>query len=259
MHRILQDIVSSTLEEIKKRKNEPFAEDLSCYGHLPFKESISSPRVGDIGLIAEVKLTSPTEGELGKQVDLLNRLQEYQHAGADAISIITESKIFKGSRDLVATAKRSILSLPILQKDFVIDEFQIEESFRLGVDALLLIARIVNGGRLKSFVKLCRKKKLEPVVEICNEDDLDKAIKLEVDIIAVNARDLDTFNVDVDRACKLLKKIPGKFIRLGFSGIRSRTEVEKYKKVGANAVLVGTELMKTNDIKSLITQLKTVM
>lgn len=121
---------------------------------------------------------------------------------------------------------------------------------------MLLIVRIINEEQLKRFVKLCREKKIEPVAEICSEEDLAKAVKSETDIIAVNARDLDTFNVDVDRACKLLKKIPDKFIGLGFSGIHSRIEVEKYKQAGAKAVLVGSELMKTNDIKSLIKELK---
>ncbi|MBI4008963.1 indole-3-glycerol-phosphate synthase [Candidatus Roizmanbacteria bacterium] len=256
MHRILRDIVKAVAEEIQKRKNEPSLEDLTSYGRLPFKERILNPKAGDIGLIAEVKLASPTEGNLGKKVDILNRLQEYQHAGADAVSIITENKTFKGDIHLVATVKRSTLGLPILQKDFVIDEFQIKESCRLGADALLLIVRIINEEQLERFVKLCKEKKLEPVVEICSEDDLVKAVKSGAEIIAVNARDLDTFEVDVNKACKLLRRIPEKFIKLGFSGIHSRTEVEKYKLVGAKAVLVGTELMKTSNINKLIMELK---
>ena len=256
MNRILQDIINSTAEEVKKRKNKPFVKDLTSYGHLPFKACILNPTIGDIGLIAEVKLASPTEGELGKKVDILNRLQEYQNAGADAVSIITENRTFKGSLGLVIVVKRSILNLPILQKDFVIDQFQIEESCRLGTDALLLIARLVSKEQLKRFVKLCRERKIEPVVEICSEDDLDKAIKSGTEIIAANARDLDTFEVNVDQACKLLKRVPEKFIKLGFSGIHSRSEVEKYKLAGAKAVLVGTELMKTNNINKLIKELK---
>lgn len=258
MHRILQDIINNTVEEVKKRKNEPFVEDLTSYGHLSFKESILNPKVGDTGLIAEVKLASPTEGELGKKVDILNRLQEYQYAGADAVSIITENKTFRGSLDLISIVKRSISGLPILQKDFIIDDFQIEEARKLGADALLLIARIVDATQLKRFVKQCREKGVEPVVEICSNDELAKAVKSETDIIAVNARDLDTFEVNVDKACKLLKKVPEKFIKLGFSGIHSRAEVAKYKDAGAKAVLVGTKLMKTNDIKIFIKELKNV-
>lgn len=256
MHRILQDIIKNTNNEVKKRENESSIEDLTSYEHIPFKGSILNPKTGDIGLIAEVKLASPTEGELGKKADILNRLQDYQAAGADAVSVVTEKKTFKGSLDLVSKLKRSLSNLPILQKDFIISDFQIEESRKLGADALLLIARIIDDGELKRFVKLCRGKSLEPVVEVCSLEDLAKAIESGTEIIAVNARDLDTFEVNVDRACELLKKLPEKFIKLGFSGIHSRAEVIKYKDAGAKAVLVGTELMKANDINGLIKTLK---
>lgn len=259
MHKILLDIFEITKEEVKNRKNEPLLDDLTLlYSHTSFKKCILKPKIGDIGLIAEVKLASPTEGQLGREVNLLNRLQTYQNAGADAVSIITESKIFKGAPGLIATAKRSILDLPILQKDFVIDDFQIEESRRLGADALLLIARIVDKEKLRRLVKLCKDAEVAPIVEIHNLDDLVKAIKSGTEIIAVNARDLDTFTVDVDRACALLQSIPEKFIKLGFSGIHSRAEVEKYKQAGVNAVLVGTELMRTSDINKFIKELKHV-
>ncbi|MBI4038554.1 indole-3-glycerol-phosphate synthase [Candidatus Daviesbacteria bacterium] len=256
MHKILQDIINSTAKEVKKRKSQSSMDDLVSYGHLPFKQRILNPRIGDIGLIAEIKLASPSEGKLGEKVDIRSRLQEYQNAGADAVSVITENNFFRGSLDLVSTVKRIILNLPILQKDFIIDDFQIEESCKSGVDALLLIASIVNVTQLKRYVKLCREKELEPVVEICSEDDLVGAIRSETEIIAVNARDLDSFEVNVDRACKLLKKIPEEFIKLGFSGVHSRSEVEKYKLAGAKAVLVGTELMKTNNINKKILELK---
>lgn len=256
MHRVLQGIINSTTEDVAKRKKQVFKENLSSYNHLSFKESILNPKVGDIGLIAEIKLASPTAGSLGKKADVLNRLKIYQDAGVDAVSIITERKNFKGSTDLVSIAKRNAVRVPVLQKDFVIDDFQIKESSSLGADALLLIARIVEGQKLQRFVRLCKQLGLESVVEICSEEDLRKAVASGAKIIAVNARDLDTFEVDVNKAVELLKRIPEKFIKLGFSGIHSRSEVEKYKQAGAIAVLVGTELMRTNDINKKIKELK---
>lgn len=258
MHKILQNIVNSTAREVKKRKSNSNIDDLVSHKHLSFKQHILNPRIGDIALIAEVKLSSPTEGKLGEQVDILNRLHEYQNGGADAVSIITEKDFFKGNPELVAIAERNGLRLPILQKDFVIDEFQIEESCRLGSDALLLIARIIDGEQLNKFVKLCKEKKLEPIVEISNEGDLKQAISSKTEIIAVNARDLDTFKVDVDKACNILKRIPKQFIRLAFSGVHSRNDIKKYKQAGAKAVLVGTELMKAKDIGKKIKELKNV-
>lgn len=258
MHRILKDIILNTLDEVKKRKIKSSSDSLTIQRHTSFRKSILNPKMGDIGLIAEIKLASPTEGQLGIEADLLNRLQAYQTSGADALSIITERKFFKGNLDLVATVKRSVQNLPVLQKDFIIDEFQIEESSKLGADALLLIARIISNEQLKKCVNRCQKLGLEPVVEIHNLDDLAKAVKTKTDIIAVNARNLDTFYVDVDRACILLKNIPDQFIKLGFSAVHSRLDVEKYKKSGAKAVLVGSELMKTKNIKKFIREIKNV-
>ncbi len=210
MHRILQDIIRNTTEEVKKRQDKTvFVKDTILYKRISFKDCILNPKVGDISLIAEVKLFSPTLGKLGEQADILKRLHEYQNTGADAVSIITEKEFFKGNPELVTIAKKSDLGLPILQKDFVIDEFQIQESYRLGSDALLLIARIINTKQLNKFVKLCKEKKIESIVEICNEDDLKKAVSSETEIIAVNARDLDTFEVEIDKACKLSGMIPG--------------------------------------------------
>lgn len=222
-----------------------------------FKDYLLNPKIGDIGLIAEVKLTSPTEGELGQEDDVIKRVQDYQEAGADAVAVITEKKIFKGHPSLVSVIKENI-NLPILQKDFIINELQIEESCKIGADSLLLIAKMADGEKLSRFVSLCKEKSLEPIVEIFNQDDLAKAIESGAEIIAVNARNLDTFEVDIDKACKLLKKIPDQFIKLGFSGIHSRKEVLKYKQAGAKAVLVGTELMKTNNINEKIKELKNV-
>ncbi len=257
MHKILQDIITSTNVAIEKRRNKPIKK-LASYGHLPFKQRILNPKIGGIGLITEVKLASPTTGKLGQKEDIPNRLLDYQTAGADAISVITEKKTFGGSLDLVTAIKKSASDLPILQKDFVIDDFQIEESYLLGADALLLIARIIDSNTLKKFVTVCRKKKLEPIVEICNLDDLTKAVNCKTEIIAVNARDLDTFEVNIDGACQLLKQVPAKFIKLGFPGIHSRVEVEKYKQAGVKAILVGTELMRTNNINKFIKELKNV-
>lgn len=259
MHKILQDILKSTKEEVEKRKNESVDDVITSFGgRISFKDRILKPNKGDMGLIGEIKLASPVVGVLREKVDALNRLLNYQNGGVDAISVITEKNHFKGSLELVSDIKKSISNLPILQKDFIIDDFQIEESRLIGADALLLIARIVDADELKRFVKLCKDAGIEPVVEIHTPDDLAKAVESGTEIIAVNARDLDTFTVDVNRACQILKSIPERFIKLGFSGIHSRAEVEKYKESGANAVLVGTELMRASDIEKFIKELKNV-
>lgn len=208
-----------------------------------------------IGLIAEVKFASPTNPNLGSPKELLKRVCKYEETGADAISIITEKYFFKGDIAFVSEVKK-VINLPILQKDFVIDASQIYDAKKIGSDALLLIARLVSNETLKQFVDLCLDLEIEPVVEVNNEEDLKKAIATETRIIAVNARDLENFIIDVEKACNLLKKIPDKFIKLAFSGIHSATEVQLYKSVGAKGVLVGTSLMQTNNITKFITNLR---
>jgi indole-3-glycerol phosphate synthase len=208
-----------------------------------------------IRLIAEIKFASPTNPTIGSQEDLLERANAYEKAGADAISIITEKHFFKGDVAFVPQIKNHVL-LQVLQKDFVIDPQQIYQAREVRSDALLLIARLVDKEKLKEFVNLCFALKIEPVVEINNEEDLEKAIATDTKIIAVNARDLETFEIDVSKACRLIKKIPDHFITLGFSGIISSKEVLLYKQSGAVGVLVGTSLMKTKNIYNFIKDLQ---
>lgn len=252
------------LEEIVKSKKLEFSlktEKINILEVLKCKDEKSSKfrnvveRVnGRIKLIAELKFASPTNQHIGSTDQLIEKAKQYEAAGADAISIITEKHFFKGDISFVTKVKKNV-SIPVLQKDFIIDPKQIFEAKKAGSDALLLIARIVNAKALKSFVKLCLAAGIEPVVEINNEEDLEKAIESDTNIIAVNARDLETFTIDLKRACLLMKRIPDHFVKLGFSGIHSADEVLQYQNAGAKGVLVGTSLMKTNNIKNFIKSL----
>ncbi len=256
MNRVLGKIITKKREDLTEKKRKLSLEKLKKYKgkkqmlgasfYRAIAEAISDPAV-----IAEVKFASPSNGiasppkadrnDINK--DLLGRVKDYESGGADAISIITEPYFFKGSVDFIEKVKEAV-KLPILQKDFVIDEYQIYESKQVGADALLLIARLIDKKTLKRFVEFCFAEGIEPVVEIFSEEDLEKAVATKTRFIAVNARDLDTFEVDVERACELMRKIPERFIRLGFSGIQSREEVRKYREAGARGVLVGTALMR---------------
>ena len=253
------------LEEIMKLKKEELSQKNRHVGRLDF-ENFSKPdsqrflKVFEsdgkkVGLIAEVKFASPTSPNLGSPKDLLKRVEEYEKAGADAISIITEKSYFKGDTSFVSQVKKQV-SIPVLQKDFVIDPSQIYEAKEIGSDAILLIARLVDKKTLSKFVELCFTLNIEPVVEIVNQEDLKKAIATQANIIAVNARDLQTFVIDVEKACALIKRIPDRFIKLGFSGVHSRTEVLQYQSAGAKGVLVGTSLMQAKDIGRFISSLR---
>ena len=205
-------------------------------------------------LLAEIKFASPVTPHLGNVSELVKRAKQYEASGADAISIITENHFFNGDVSFIAKVKKQV-AIPVLQKDFVVDQQQIYEAHAVGANALLLIARLVSSEQLRQFVTCCLSLGIEPVVEINNEADLEKAVATRTRIIAVNARNLETFAIDVKKACMLCEKIPDTFIILGFSGIHSRSDVLCFKQAGAAGVLVGTGLMKTNDIAGFIQKL----
>jgi indole-3-glycerol phosphate synthase len=217
-----------------------------------FAESITKSKY--VAIIAEIKLASPAHPSLGDSSKILLRAKKYETGGANAISFITEKYCFKSDTSYIPKLK-AITKLPILQKDFVIDEYQIHEARSLGSDAILLIARLVNPEKLRNFVSLAQKLGVEPVVEINDETDLKAALKTTARCIAVNSRDLRTFQIDLDRACELVKQIPNTYVRLGFSGINNSDDVHKYASSGAKGILVGTSLMQAKDIAAQLKEL----
>lgn len=220
-----------------------------------FIKAIKNPKNGSIAIIAEIKLSSPTQSFPAAADEIPDRVKQYEQAGADCISVVTEKHFFKGDSAFVGQIK-SIVSLPVLQKDFIIDPYQIYEAKIAGADAVLLIAKILSKHKLISLVDEAKRIGLEVVVEINNQDDLKKALITKTKIIAVNARSLDTFEVNIDKACTLLKKIPNLYIKLGFSGVSKKVDVEKYKNAGANGILIGTSLMKTKNIPQFLERIR---
>lgn len=220
-----------------------------------FYQAMLNPKFGKVAIIAEVKLASPSEGVLGTADDIAARVRQYEQAGADAISIVTEKYFFHGETEFVGRIKKEV-SLPVLQKDFVTDEYQIYESKLAGADAILLIARLVDLDKLKDFTTLAQELGMETVVEINSQEDLTKAVTTSTKTIAVNARDLDTFEVNIDKACALLREISSSYLRLGFSGVSGRIDAKKYKNAGANGILIGTSLMKTRNISQFLERIR---
>jgi len=208
--------------------------------HSTFLKAVCN---GNPGIIAEVKFASPISGRLGSQGTFMQRIKAYEKAGFQAVSIITEPHFFKGKARFIVQAKQET-SLPVLQKDFVIDAYQIYEAAILKSDALLFIARIVPCKTLQQFVMLAQTLGIEPVVEIVDTNDLKKACQTTTRVIAVNARDLNTFTVDIVKAAGLIRQIPVEYHKLGFSGIHSKNDISLYQSAGAQGILIGTALMK---------------
>lgn len=256
---ILDQIVENKKKEIKHSNfalNSEFKHIIGKHSlSKKFQNNILHPKIGDIGLIAEIKMKSPSGGILGTEIMVEKKVKEYKQAGADAISVVTDEKFFGGSLELIKKIKTHG-SLPIFRKDFIIDESQIFESAVYEVDAVLLIARIVTPTQLQRFVDTTLQLRIEPVVEVYDENDLKNALKTNAKFIAVNARDLQTFKIDIEKACQLGRQIPKEKNFIGFSGVNTREDVNMYKLSGAKAVLVGTSLMKRNDVVDYIQQLK---
>lgn len=258
MHEILKDIVRKKHADLKAAKSVQPLHVLKQQVHKVTHTSgfaQAMQKAKGTALIAEIKLASPTHPQLGNRDSIVDRAGDYEQSGADAISFITERHYFKGSLDDIARIKQAV-SVPVLQKDFVVDTYQIYEARVAGSDALLLIAKLLDADDLGQFVELALELGVEPVVEINDQADMEKALTTPTRIIAVNARDLSTFKVDVPGACELLGAIPDGYIRLGFSGVSSTAEVAAYAKSGARGVLVGTSLMLADRIREHITSLK---
>lgn len=261
MANILDEIVEHKKQEVLERKNA--VSEAQLYDNLRIRDEIDSfytavtqPVQGDIAIIGEIKVKSPSAGVIA-DVDVVERSIAYAAAGVDAISYVTDSMYFGGDASKI-TAMKTEMSRPVLQKDFIVDTYQIVEACLRDVDALLLIARILEPQMLNAFVEFCYLYGIEPVVEIYDEEDLQRVMATQARIIGVNARNLTDFSVDIDRAASLMQKIPQEYIKIGFSGVESRVDVEVYQNAGAQAVLVGTSLMKSPDIPAFITELKNI-
>jgi len=219
-----------------------------------FLAALKNPRHGDIGLIAEVKKASPSMGVICKDFDPVRIAKEYEAAGASCLSVLTDEKFFQGSLDYLRQIRVAV-KLPLLRKDFLIDERQILEAIEWGADAILLIVAILTDEQLQKFHSLATEAGLAVLVEVHDEEELERALKISPALIGVNNRNLKTFKVDLATTEKLAKKIGAGKILVTESGIHSRADVERLKKCGAKAILVGESLVKQGDIGAKVREL----
>ncbi len=199
---------------------------------------------GGFGLIAECKRRSPSAGILDAETPLAARVAAYARGGADALSVLTEQDHFDGApADLAAVAEAG---LPLLRKDFLLDEGMVLESVAFGADAVLLIAECLPGARLSELRECAHSVGLAVLIEAHDASQLERAIAAAPDCVGVNARDLRTFAVDLGRAEDLLRTIPARFVRVAESGIRTLGDLQRIRRADADAALVGEALMRTN-------------
>ena len=219
-------------------------------GVRSFKDAISA--ANRIKLIAEIKSKSPSHKKgFSKKFDVARLAKIYADSGASAISVLTDKKYFGGDVSHISEARR-VTDLPVLRKDFIIDEYQVYESRYAGADAILLIARILTKEQIRSFMYLAKRIGMDCLVEIHDEKDLEKVIIGDAKIIGINNRDLNTFKVNINTTFKLVSKMPDQIIKVSESGIASSHDIARLKDAGVSAVLIGGAFLGVKDVKGKI-------
>lgn len=235
------------IEEAKRIKpqDELLKEIKSLSVKSSFKKNVSRPH--HINLIAEIKKASPSKGILRGDFNPVKIAITYQANGASAISILTDERFFEGKLEYLVKV-RSNVSIPILRKDFFIDEYQIYETVAAGADAILLICDILSMAELARFYNIATGLGLDCLVEVHSEEDVEKALAIDAAIIGINNRDLHTFKVDLSVTQRLIRMVPQNKVIVSESGIKCYEDIMFLKSLGVNAVLIGEAFMESDDI-----------
>jgi len=256
---ILDKIVAQKRIEVAGLPETPIsAELLRRFGpRRDFWGALKKPRRPGPALIAEVKKASPSAGVICEDFDPVRIAKAYEGAGASCLSVLTDEKFFQGTGAYLG-AIRSAVNLPLLRKDFIIDQRQIGQSLEWGADAILLIVAILTEEQLRTFHALARSAGLATLVEVHDETELDRAIGIGAALIGVNNRDLKTFNVDLattERLANQLRNSGHDALLVAESGIHTRADVERLRSCGAGAILVGESLMRHGNIAAKVAEL----
>lgn len=255
----LDRIIATKLEEVKQLKMRSTIHEFeSIISTLPptrgFEKALGKPKRSTMGLIAEVKKASPSKGLIRANFNPINIAQAYERAGADCLSVLTDEQYFQGSNDYLRQVKEAV-KLPLLRKDFIIDDIQIYEARAIGADAILLIAAILTTEQMRQYIRIARELQLDVLVEVHNQLELERVLELDATLIGINNRNLNTFVTDLRTTEQLISMIPSGVIRVSESGITLREEINYLSSVGADAVLVGEHFMRQTDIEVAVNEL----
>ena len=216
-----------------------------------FSKSITQKKPG---IIAEIKKASPSEGVIRQDMDIGCIARSYTANGASAISVVTDKQFFQGDIDWIKEVKKATV-LPVIRKDFVLDEKQVWESKAAGADAMLLIAAILEEAKLRDLYALCYELGMESLVEVHTMEELDKAMRVGAEIIGINNRNLKSFGVDNSTFSSIANHIPDNKIVVAESGVHSREDLLYMKNANADAVLIGTHFMRAEDPGKALSEL----
>ena len=248
MPTFLETVVERTQSALAERKRTLPASELElrlgpARRGRPFSEGLIDE---GISLIAEMKRSSPSKGPIRPGASVSEVVRAYQEAGARAVSVLTEGEYFGGSLDDLVEA-RAACDLPLLRKDFVVDEYQLLEARAAGADAVLLIVAALKKKRLRKLMAAASDLGMDALIEVHDEDEVETAIEAGAELIGINNRDLHSLEVDLDTTFRLLADVPAGTVVVAESGITEREDVERLEEAGVDAILVGEVLMRSDD------------
>jgi indole-3-glycerol phosphate synthase len=221
-----------------------------------FINRLSDRRTSDIRIIAEIKRASPSRGDIRMDLDVAQFAAAYARGGAAAISVLTESRWFKGGVEDLIIARRAT-ALPVLRKDFIVSKYQIYESAVIGADAVLLIARILSKNQLEEYLALCAAFKMDALVEVHTTEDLETIKNIDARLIGINNRNLTSFKTDIRHAVNLAARLADDQIPVALSGIHTREDIEQTAQAGICNFLIGESIMRSSDPEKFIRSLLT--
>jgi indole-3-glycerol phosphate synthase len=259
---ILDDIIAKTKADLEKREKEYtmdwLGKSLAFNARVPRDvfPYLTSTEEEPYRIISEVKKASPSKGVIREDFDPLAIAQGYERGGANAISVLTEPHFFQGDLEYLAGIRRYV-SIPLLRKDFIVSKYQLLEALVYGADFVLLIAAALSRKDLKELLNYSRHLGMEPLVEVHDKADLTKAIYAGADIIGINHRNLQTFEMNMNLCYDLIPLIPNGKVIVAESGIYEHGQLEDLNKAGVDAFLVGESLMRQDDVESALRCLKT--
>lgn len=256
---ILDEIAAKTRERIEAEKRRmpltelkaQAAERNHCTG-FPFESALAGK---GMSFICEVKKASPSKGVIAEHFPYVEIGREYEAAGADAMSVLTEPFYFQGSNEYLTAIRREV-SIPILRKDFTVDEYMLYEAGLIGADAVLLICAILSPMQLSEYMQIAEELGLSALVEAHDEKEIGMALQAGAKVIGVNNRNLKDFTVDIDNSVRLRELVPGNILFVSESGMRNRADIVRLEENGTDAVLVGEAFMRSPDKAGMLRELR---
>jgi indole-3-glycerol phosphate synthase len=241
----LEEILQVKREEIERLRARVKKLERQAQARTDFRDFRSALQQSDgrLAVIAEIKKASPSAGVIASSFDPVGAAKDYERGGANAISVLTDTKFFQGKLQDLADVRR-VVSVPLLRKDFILDEIQIAESAVIGADAILLIVAALEQGQLVDLLHATARYRLDALVEVHTRDELNRALDAGAKMIGINNRNLATFDVDLAVTEELCREVPDEIVLVSESGIKTPQDVARVKACGADAILVGEALMR---------------